>query len=121
MSDYSVPPFGSEKDPNVAIVRRFGQAEVATAKVVNGSSNTIHTPATGRRIRLKWIYVATPSSGSETVATIKLGTDIAYAVPLPPPGVFMRTSVREGEADAALVVELTTPTSVYVNYELEEF
>lgn len=121
MSIMRVPHTGGDLDPDTTIVRRFAKAETATATSVSSASNTIHTPASGKSIRLKWIYVASPSTSSETVVTVSLGASVAYQFPLPAPGIFMRTSIRESVADGTLSVALSPATTVYVNYELEEF
>ena len=109
-----------DRDPMLTLVRRFGKATTAAATSVAGNS-TLYTPSAGLAVRLKWVYLATPSSSTDTVATVKLGATTAYQVPLPAPGVFMRTSIREGIANAALTIELSAATTVYVNYELEVF
>lgn len=113
-------PQSEATDPLWTIVRRFGRADTKGAQKVTGTT-TLHTPAAGSSVRLKWIHLATPSSTSETVVTVRLGAVDQYIVPLPSPGLFMRTSIREGATDEALSVVLSTGADVYVNYELEEF
>ena len=109
-----------DDDPMLTLVRRFGRADTAGAATVTGNS-TLHTPTSGKSVRLKWIYLASPKQVNETVATVKLGVTTAYVVPLPSPSVFMRTSIRHGAVDAALTVDLSVASTVYANYELEEF
>lgn len=112
----------TDRDPMLTLVRRFGRATTAGAQLVTAASTILHTPASGSAVRVKWVYLATPSSAVDTVATVKIGAAVtAYLVPLPVPGVFMRTSIREGAANGALTIDLSPATSVYVNYELEEF
>jgi hypothetical protein len=107
-------------DPMWTLAKRFGHADVASAIEVSSASNSIHTPAAGNAIRLKWIYVASPEDSVDTVVLVTL-TGTQYHFPLPAPGVFLRTSIREGDADDSLVVALSPATTAYVNYELEEF
>jgi hypothetical protein len=107
-------------DPMWTLAKRFGLADVAGAEHVT-TDTTLHTPASGAAVRLRWIYLATPKGVGDTVVTVSLGATDHFIVPLPSPGVFMRTSIREGAADGALTVALSADTDVYVNYELEEF
>lgn len=107
-------------DPFITIVRRFGIASVHGAISVSADA-VLHTPTVGSAVRLKWIYLATPKGVTETVVTVNLGTTAAYKVPLPSPGVFMKSSIREGAVNETLSLDLSVNTTVYVNYELEEF
>ena len=107
-------------DPQTTIVRRFGKAEVAGTATVT-TDTTLHTPASGNAVRLKWIAFNSGADGAESVVEILIGDTSAYLWSLTAPGAFMRSSIREGAADEALKIELTVDTTVYVNYELEEF
>lgn len=108
-------------DPMWTLAKRWGKAPVAGAEYVTGTTATLHTPASGNAVRLKWVHLSTPSTAAECVVTVKLGAVTEFAVPMPAPGVFMRTAIRDGIADAALTVEVDGASDVYVNFELEEF
>ena len=116
---YSIAP--QSDDPMWTMSKRWGMASVAGSEYVTGTSATLHTPASGQAVRVKWVHISTPSTAAECVVTVKIGSTVAYEVPLPPPGVFARTSIREGAADDAFTVEVDVASDVYINYELEEF
>lgn len=104
------------------ITARFGLALGSPLKITSAGLTTIYTPAAGKKIRLKWLALATPDTNSATViATITLdGTDI-YMWPLGAPGAFMHSSVREGGKDGILTITLSAAQEVYVNLDVEEF
>ncbi len=104
------------------IAKRFGVATGSPVVVQNIGPTTIYTPASGKRIRLKWLAMATPDTNGETVIiTVTLSDIDIYMWPMPAPGAFMHSSVREGERDGLLTITLSVPQTVYVNLDIEEF
>jgi hypothetical protein len=106
---------------NDTIDKRFGLA-VGSPQLVNTiGTTTLYTPASGNRINLKWIAIATPDTNTATViATITLGGVDIYMWPLPAPGAFMHSSIRMGNIDGILTITLTGAQDVYVNIDIEE-
>ena len=96
--------------------RQSGDGESISA----AGSNTLHTPASGKKIRLRWIYLQA-TTGAVT-ATVKLGTSTLYVVSLSPNGVpvFSHSTSREGAADDTLTVTLDVAETVLTNFDLEE-
>lgn len=85
---------------------------------VTASGNTIvHTPASGKRIRLRWIYaINDPGSSASPLIKISLGNEEKYRV--------FAISMRQmttGPVDGALVVNLSEAAEVAVTFLLEEF
>lgn len=85
---------------------------------------TLYTPATGKKIRLKWLHLASSQDNSaEVVATVKIGSDVIYVLPLGNPGAFAHSSIREA-SNANDLLTLTLSASgraVYPNFDVEEF
>jgi hypothetical protein len=104
------------------ITARFGVSTGSPQKITNSGLTVIYTPSPGKKIRLKWLALATPESNSGAViATITLdGIDI-YMWPLGVPGAFMHSSVREGGKNGVLTITLSDAQEVYVNLDVEEF
>lgn len=104
------------------ITARFGVSTGSPQKVNTAGLTVLYTPSAGKKIRLRWVALATPDSNTSTViATITLdGTDI-YMWPLGAPGAFMHSSVREGGKDGQLTITLSGAQDVYVNLDVEEF
>lgn len=103
---------------------RFGVVTLGTPQLVNViGPTTLYTPTSGRRIRLKWLALATPDTNTATViATVNLSNKDIYIWPLGAPGAFMHSSVREGEIDGILKITLSASAQdVYVNLDIEEF
>ncbi len=107
---------------NSVLENRFGLA-LGSPKLVNtAGTTTLYTPASGKRIRLRWLAMATPDTNTATViATITLGGVDIYMWPLPSPGAFMHSSVREADIDGILTITLTGSQDVYCNIDVEEF
>ena len=104
-----------------ALLQRFGVAQQGSGQLLTlAGPTTLYTPASGNLIRLKWLFLGTPSTATETVATVALGGTTVYVVPLIPGGIFAHASVREGAVDGTLTVTLAPAANVYVDYELEE-
>lgn len=88
---------------------------------LTSGTTTVYTPATGNRLRLRWLSLSSLSSATECLVTVKFGTQVVYLWALPAPGAFSRTSAREANnADDALTVTLSAPSTVELNYEVEE-
>lgn len=104
------------------ITARFG-VSTGSPQMINTSGLTVlYTPSAGKKIRLKWIALATPDSNSASViATVTLGSTNIYMWPLGAPGAFMHSSVREGGKDELLTITLSDSQDVYVNLDIEEF
>src|SRR6478609_6114030 len=109
-------PISEDDNTDIQLLRRFGHAQVAGAQSITATT-TIHTPTSGRRVRLKWIALSSPAGQSGTEVTVKIGTDTHYVWAMSSPGAFMRTSIREGDVDEAFSVELNpSGPTVHVNY-----
>lgn len=87
-----------------------------TAEVTDSGDTTVHAPASGKRIRLWWVYALNdPASDNPRLITIKLGTSEYYKTF----GVSKRQKIT-GDIDAALVVNLSGAGSVAVTAIFEE-
>lgn len=103
---------------------RFGVVRGTPQTLTTSGDHTVYTPASGKRIRLKWLWLSTPSTNSASVlAVAKWGgaSGDIYFVDLGAPGAFGHSSVREGEVDETLVVNLDGAQTVRVNLDVEEF
>lgn len=103
-----------------AFTARFG---VVTGSPFSSSSanGTMYTPQSGKKIRLKWLGMATPESNLlPTIVTIKLGATEIYKWPLGTPGAFSHGSVREGSTDAPLIMSQSAGQQIYFNFDIEE-
>ena len=108
------------------ISKRFGPASGTSTTINTSGDNTIYTPAAGKSVRLKWIYLqADDGNGSAVTAAVKFAAHTAfYSVKLNPAKVplFMHSAVREGAADEVLKVNLSAGSlPVLVNIDVEEF
>jgi hypothetical protein len=113
-------PTGAATESTLAA--RFGTVAAGTPALVNSTTETaVHTPASGKKIRLKWLYLATPEDNSAPIiVTVKIGTVNIYKVPMGAPGAFAHSSVREGAVDDALTVTCSAAQPLYVNLDVEE-
>lgn len=103
--------------------KRFGVVASAPVTASASGDTTLYTPATGYRIRLKWLGMASPAANTaEVLAIIKWGggTEI-YRWPMGNPGAFAHGSVREGAVNETLKINLSDAQNVYVNLDIEEF
>lgn len=86
------------------------------ATVTANGDTTVHTPASGKRIRLRWIYaINDPSSTSPPLIKVKLGATEIYRV-----WALSKRQMKTGGVDAPLVINLTGGGSVAVTALLEE-
>ena len=88
-----------------------------TATVTASGDTTVHTPAAGKAIRLRWVYVMTdPTSATVPLVKVSLGASEKYRIY----GGLQKRQVTTGAADAALVVNLSAAGNVVVTAILEE-
>lgn len=86
------------------------------ATVSASGSTTVYTPASGRRIRLRWTYaINDPSSTSSPLIKVFLGAEEKYRV-----YALSKRQVVTGPIDGALIVNLSAAGSVAVTALLEE-
>ena len=87
------------------------------ATVTASGNTTIHTPASGNAIRLRWIYVMTdPTSTSVPLVKVSLGASEKYRIY----GGLQKRQVTTGAVDDALIVNLSSTGNVVVTAVLEE-
>jgi hypothetical protein len=103
---------------------RFGVVTGTPQTLSTSGDHDIYTPATGNRVRLKWLWLSSPEANTASVlATVKWSgaTGNIYLVDLGAPGAFAHGSVREGATDEKVVVNLDGAQTVRVNVDVEEF
>lgn len=109
-------------DTERALLNRFGPVTGTPVTVSASGDTTIFTPSAGKRVRLKWIGLSSPSSNTASVlVTVKLGGSPIYLWDMNAPGAFAHSSVREGPVDGALSVNLSSAQTVRVNIDVGEF
>lgn len=87
-----------------------------TATVTATGDTTIHTPAAGKAIRLRWIYaINDPTATTATLIKVKLGAAELYRV-----WALSKRQLSQGAVNAALVVNLSATGTVAVSALLEE-
>lgn len=87
-----------------------------TATVTASGDTTIHTPAAGKAIRLRWIYALNdPAATAPARIAVKLGATTIYNTY----GISKRQMVT-GAADAVLAINLSAAGTVAVTAILEE-
>jgi hypothetical protein len=104
--------------------RRFKGKGTTTEADITAATNTVYTPATGKKVRLKWVGAFTSQNNpGENIVTVRLGTQIVYKFPLGNPGIFAHwESVDAPNANDTLNVLLSsTSNPVQFNYTVEEF
>lgn len=105
-----------------ALLARFGVSSGAPATVSAIGSSIVYTPTAGKRVRLKWIGLSSPSTNTATVlVTILLGGTPIYLWDMGAPGAFAHGTVREGPVNGVLSVSLSDSQVVRVNFDVEEF
>lgn len=88
---------------------------VATTVTAIGDT-TIYTPATGKAVRLHWIYAMNdPMAATSTVITVKIGSQVLYVTY----GVSKRQQFT-GAVNAALIINLSAAGNVAVTAFVEE-
>lgn len=93
-----------------------------SALVTDVGDTTLYTPASGKTLRLIWIYCSSSQDNTaEVFVTIKLGSRSVYRAYLGVPGVFgHRETVDADAADDALIINLDAAQSVAVNWTTTE-
>ena len=86
------------------------------ATVTASGSTTVYTPASGRRIRLRWIYALNdPGSSASPLIKIFLGASEKYRV-----YALSKRQLVTGPVDGSLIVDLSEAAEVAVTALLEE-
>lgn len=114
---------GNEVGSGLLILKNRFSASAGSPVVVTVMDRTvIHAPAPGKRIRLKWIGLSTPSNnGAPTEVSVWLGGTRIYLWAMGAPGAFAHGVVREGAVDDELAITQTAAQRVLVNIDIEEF
>lgn len=86
------------------------------ATVTASGSTTVYTPASGRRVRLRWIYaINDPDSTATPLIKVLLGAQEKYRV-----YALSKRQMTTGPVDGALIINLSEAASVAVTALLEE-
>lgn len=86
------------------------------ATVTASGNTTVHTPAAGRRIRLRWIYaINDPSAATNPLIKVFLGADEKYRV-----YALSKRQLATGPVNGSLIINLSTTGSVAVTAIIEE-
>jgi hypothetical protein len=90
--------------------------------ITNSGDNIIYTPTLGNRLRLKWIGLRTPKNNTPDVEIIiKIGSANIYQWYLTKLDIFSHATIREGNINESLILNLSNDSNVYINFDLEEF
>lgn len=88
---------------------------VCTTVTASGDT-TIYTPASGKAIRVHWVYaINDPTASTPILIKIKLGTTEKFRV-----YALSKRQLMTGAVNAALIINLSTSGSVAVTAILEE-
>jgi hypothetical protein len=86
------------------------------ATVTASGATTVYTPATGKRVRLRWAYaINDPSSDTSPLIKVLLGAEEKYRV-----FALSKRQVVTGPVDGALIIDLSAAAQVAVTVLLEE-
>lgn len=97
--------------------RYFGGKTAVVATVTASGDTTVHTPASGKAIRLYWISAITdPDQATTPLIKVLIGTTEYYRV-----FAVAHWEVFEGAADQVLKINLSEASSVAVTAHIEEF
>lgn len=84
--------------------------------IIASGSTTIYTPASGKRVRLRWSYaINDPGSAASPLIKIFLGAQEKYRV-----YAISKRQMTTGVVDAPLIVNLSEAAEVAVTFLLEE-
>lgn len=87
-----------------------------TATVTASGNTTIYTPATGKRVRVRWIYaINDPTASTPVLIRVLLGSSEKYRV-----YALSKRQQMTGDINAPLVINLSGPAAVAVTAILEE-
>lgn len=120
------PGGATEAKQDAVIAALGGEIDVAdsgereythvVATVTASGDTTVHTPAAGKRIRLRWLYaINDPAATTAPLIKVKLGGTEVYRV-----WALSKRQVVTGPTNGALVVNLSTTGTVAVTAILEE-
>jgi hypothetical protein len=118
----SAPETGLAKD--ATLLRRYGDHVTKAGVVSTIGDNTLHTPTSGKKVRLYWIGLSTSQDNTaENLIQVKLtdadGT-VKYRWRMGNPGAFVGGRTIEGAVDEPLILNLATTDPVDWNVDLEE-
>lgn len=102
----------------VSWVNDSGEEEFThvVATVTAGGSTVVHTPASGKRVELRWMYaIQDPSSGAQPLIRVFLGVEEKYRV-----YALSKRQKITGPVDGTLNITLSTAGSVAVTALLKE-
>lgn len=86
------------------------------ATVTASGATTVYTPASGRRVRLRWIYaINDPGGATNPLIKVYLGADEKYRV-----YALSKRQLVTGPVNGALIFNLSTTGSVAVTAILQE-
>jgi hypothetical protein len=108
----------SKQDAIISTIPDSGEREYihVVATVTSSGDTTIYTPASGKAVRLHWIYaINDPSATVAPLIDVKLGTTAIYRV-----YALSKRQLKTGSADESLIVNLSVAGSVAVTAILEE-
>lgn len=102
----------------VSFAQDSGEQEYThvVATVTASGATTVHTPTSGRKIRLHWIYaINDPSSAASPLISVFLGAEEKYRV-----YALSKRQLITGPTNGALIFNLSTTGSVAVTALIEE-
>jgi hypothetical protein len=102
----------------VSHVQDSGEQEYThvVATVTASGSTTVYTPASGRRVRLRWIYALNdPGSSASPLIKVLLGAEEKYRV-----YALSKRQLVTGPVNGALIINLSEAAEVAVTALLEE-
>lgn len=86
------------------------------ATVTAAGSTTIYTPASGKRVRVRWIYaINDPTAGTAVLIRVLFGTTEKYRV-----YALSKRQVMTGGVNEPLIINLSAVATVAVTVLLEE-
>jgi hypothetical protein len=86
------------------------------ATVTTSGDTTIYTPASGKCVRLHWVYaISDPTASAAPLIDVKLGADTIYRV-----YALSKRQRKTGAMDAPLIINLGSAGSVAFTVILEE-
>lgn len=84
--------------------------------VSNAGETLLHTPASGKRIRLQWVYaINDPAATASTKMTIKLGDEVQFVA-----WAISKRQQMTGPVDGSLSITLSNPGDVAVTIFYQE-
>lgn len=102
----------------VSFAQDSGEQEYThvVATVTASGNTTVYTPASGRRVRLHWMYaINDPGAATNPLIKVFLGADEKYRV-----YALSKRQMATGPVNGELIINLSTTGSVAVTALLEE-